>query len=150
MWLQTIQSFDWSKWRCALWRSVTSRLLSRPNVITEGPSNMLSIRQLLRHSFIFHLRLTFFVQVWKHNLVKRMFINPKWCWSIKHKQSASCTIFIFKMGDIKYFVILYKKALLRPQKNDLLFLRHFFENTNARGRNFFLLCQIIFFLFLSR
>ena len=31
-----------------------------------------------------------------------------------------------------------------PQKIDLLFLRHFFEKTNARGRNFFLLCQIFF------
>ena len=33
---------------------------------------------------------------------------------------------------------------LRPQKVDFLFLRHFFEKTNARGRNFFLLCQIVF------
>ena len=36
---------------------------------------------------------------------------------------------------------------VRPQKIDLLFLRHFFEKTNARGRNFFLLCQIIFYCF---
>jgi len=38
----------------------------------------------------------------------------------------------------------------KATKIDLLFLRHFFEKTNARGRNFFLLCQIIFLLFLSR
>jgi len=38
-------------------------------------------------------------------------------------------------------------SLIRPQKIDLLFLRHFFEETNARGRNFFLLCQITFSCF---
>jgi len=37
-------------------------------------------------------------------------------------------------------------VVVRLQKIDFLFLRHFFEKTNARGRKKFLLCQIIFFL----
>ena len=36
---------------------------------------------------------------------------------------------------------------IRPQKIDILFLRHFFEKTNERGRNFFLLFQIFFSCF---
>jgi len=44
---QTIQSFDWFKWCCALWHYVTSRLLSRPNIISDGPTNRLWIPQLL-------------------------------------------------------------------------------------------------------
>ena len=32
---QNIQSFNWSKWRCALKRYLTSCLLSRPNVISD-------------------------------------------------------------------------------------------------------------------
>jgi len=43
-----------------------------------------------------------------------------------------------------------KKLSLRPQKVDFLFLRHFFEKTNARGRNFFFIVSDFFFLFLSR
>jgi len=33
---QTIQSFNWSKWR-ALWRYLTFHILSQQNVISDGP-----------------------------------------------------------------------------------------------------------------
>jgi len=44
---QTIQSFDWSKWRPnVLWCYLVSRLLSWPNIILDGQTRRLSIRQL--------------------------------------------------------------------------------------------------------
>ena len=43
---QNIQSSDWPKWHCELWRYITSRLFKWPNVISDGPTNRLPINQL--------------------------------------------------------------------------------------------------------
>jgi len=46
------------------------------------------------------------------------------------------------------FVLHYTMSLrLRPQKVDRLFLRHFFEKTNARGRIFFYCVRLFFSCF---
>ena len=44
---QKIKSSDWSKWLRTLWRYVMSRLLSWPNIISDGQTNGMLMCQLV-------------------------------------------------------------------------------------------------------